>query len=376
MKAKIFHVLCSLLLLVVLVVMLGCEGSEGPAGLTGKVGDRGDDGKDWTIPVPHDRIFSVAVFNGRPDAHNGNAAILLTSDQNADLDGNTVIMDSIDRPPNIDGYDDGDAVWGGSLAPINLGRTGEDDNYMTSAWMRAAYDKDYFYLLVKWQEVAEDGFQVGINDEYRTWSFESIADVDTLGDTTGWTDTWVHSSDVDDRVAIFWLIEPARFEDEVAWGLDGCRIACHAGNRGGMYTPVDTTELDAWSWGAATSDPTGYAVDANITSAKNLQGNAFWFDEGDRVWLNNATDTFPFLPIYQHKMDPNANAQYPLMVWEIQGFDENADWDVGSTIPGVVSSYPSFSAADIVAKGHFENGFWTVEFRRLRKTGNIDDVTF
>jgi hypothetical protein len=372
MKAKIFLGLGSLLLLVALVVMLGCEGSEGPAGLTGKAGNSGGNGEDWAIPVPEDRIFSTAFFNGRHDAHNGNAVILLTSDEDADLDGNTVIMDSIDRPPRIDGYDDGDAIWGGLLTPIVLGRTGEIDNYITSAWIRAAYDKDYFYLLIRWKEIAEEDFQVGVDDEFRTWTYELIVDVDSTGVDSTWT--WVRSSDADDRVAVFWLIEPSRFEDEVAWGIDGCRIACHAGNQGGMYTPIDTTQLDVWSWGAVTTDPTGYAVDAFISSAPIP--NAFRFDAGDRVWLDNTTDTVPILPLVQHKMDPNSDAQYPLMIWEIQGFDEDADWDLGATIPGVVSSYPSYSAGDILAKGHFEDGFWTVEFRRIRDTGNIDDIVF
>ncbi len=379
MKAKIFPGLGSLLLLVAFVIMLGCEGSQGPAGLTGKVGDSGGNGEDWAIPVPDDRIFSAAFFNGTHDAHNGNAVILLTSDGNADLDGSTVIMDSIDRPPRIDGYDDGDAVWGGSLAPIALGRTGEVDNYMSSAWMRAAYDKDYFYLFIQWEEVAEGGFEVGIDDEFRTWTYELLFEVDSTGLDTTWTWTWVRDSNVDDRVAVFWMIEPSRYEDEVAWSVDGCRIACHAGYRSGMYTPIDTTQIDAWSWGSVTTDPTGYAVDAYISSVSSSDPtpNGFRFDAGDRVWLDNTTDTVPIVPLVQHKMDPNSNAQYPLMLWEIEGFDRlNPDWEVGTTIPGIVSSYPSYSAGDVLAKGHFEDGIWTVEFRRVRDTGNIDDIVF
>jgi hypothetical protein len=51
-------------------------------------------------------------------------------------------------------------------------------------------------------------------------------------------------------------------------------------------------------------------------------------------------------------------------------------WTSGTRIPGYVIAHPDGSRGDLSAKGRWEAGFWTVEFRRKLVTGQPDDVNF
>jgi hypothetical protein len=363
----------ALLSSVVLVCIFGCEGSEGPVGAQGTTGDQGTSGDDWVIPVPEDRVFSMAVFNDSI-AHNGNTAVMLTSDQTANLDGSTVIMDSIKLPPAIDGVDDGDALWGRPAANIVLDRTVHSKNFIESARIRAAYDKDYFYMMVQWAEVEVSGFVIGEADEFRTWAF--VTDTTVVDGDSTFEDEWSRGDQYDDRVSIMWLIEPAWYYDEIEWRESGCNIACHASRPGGLHTEKDTTVIDVWIWGSVISNAVGVAYDGTIRSAP--RPNGLQMDMGDQPYLINWQQELgePQLPLFQHKIDPNYNSPYPLSLWEVTGFDVEADWELGSTIPGVVAAFPTGSSADVLSVGKFDNGIWTVEFRRARNTGFVDDVKF
>jgi len=360
MKAKFKLGVLGLLALGVIIMFAGC-GSEGPEGPKGTDGDRGDEGPGYTWQVPADRIFSVAIFNGST-GHRGNSAVLLTADVSAQGE-NVLIIDSIGRPPRIDGIDDGSAIWGDHVAEIEIKRNSNADNFINSATMRAAYDKDYVYFLIQWTEVENDDppFAVSASGEYRTWMYDG--------------DDWEREGGLEDKVALFWLIG-GRYVDTVDWKGYGCEIACHAQRPTGMYTSDDTTDIDVWIWGSVTSDPIGSAIDGVIGYQAETETNPDGFsnDEGARTWLDNSTGDG--LPAYQHKKGPDYDGSYPVFLWEIEGFDINADWESGATVPGVVMSYPSYSAADVFAKGRFEDGTWTVEMVRTRDTYNSDDIVF
>jgi len=351
--------IASLCLLATLLMLLAGCGSDGPQGLRGTDGDQGDKGNDYVASAPADQIFSVAIFNGS-NSHNGNATIWLTTDSNATVDGNTLIMPKLDRPPMIDGIDDGDAIWGPFSNMITIDRTPLLDNFIRNGKMRAGYDNDFVYFMVQWEEVAQDGFSVGVNAEQRTWTYNS-------------NHRWVRSSTREDRVSLMFFIRGEFFDDEI-WGMQGCDMACHAQHQVGMYTLSDTTDLDCWTWGSVTTEPMGYAKDAVVISADEGRNDyrRVIEDQGAHLYFDNVTDT---LPLFMHKADPNYNAAYPLTLYKVKGF-RTTGWQTGATIPGIVNSYPTFSAADVSAAGHFENGTWTVEFRRARQTKNPDDIQF
>lgn len=365
MKAKSKFSVLGLLLLGVIIVA-GC-GDDGPQGLKGPDGPRGDTGSAFTTPIPEDRVFSLGVFNGNT-AHNGSAVIHLTADTSADISGNALIMDSLmGRPPVIDGVDDGPEVWGNHLAKIDMSRRiPAGDNFIYSAEMRAAYDRDYVYFLVRWTEADRDDppFFVRANDQYMTWAYDYAA-VD-----------WSRNTGLrDDKVSLTWLLTGTE-NDSTAWNAEGCQMVCHAGKQTGMFTSSEDQEIDIWVWGSVTSDPIGFAVDGAIgyQAETEVNPNGFRSDAGSPVWLDNsAGDT---LPAFQHKHGADYDGSYPLRYWEVDGFDITAPWADGATIPGLVIAAPSYSAADVFAKGRYENGTWTVEFVRARDTKNIDDVRF
>jgi hypothetical protein len=180
---------------------------------------------------------------------------------------------------------------------------------------------------------------------------------------------------MEDKVALTWLLSGTS-RDIVDWQTHGCEIACHAGRQTAMFTAEDETEIDAWSWGSVTSNPIGFAVDARISyqSEAEPDPNGFNFDEGSRVWLDNPPRNGR--PTYQHKSGSDHDGSYPVSLWEVDAYDNGAAWSDGSRIPGIIMGSPSYSAADLEAKGRFDNGTWTVEILRARDTKNSDDIVF
>jgi hypothetical protein len=71
-----------------------------------------------------------------------------------------------------------------------------------------------------------------------------------------------------------------------------------------------------------------------------------------------------------------AGSSYPLWHFEFYDFDPALAWRADAMIPGYVFFWPTKSAADVEAVARFDDGVWTVELRRLRHTGNADDVVF
>jgi len=351
-----------LLILGLVVVLTGC-GSEGPEGPKGSEGPRGPDGPDYESPVPDDQAFSIAVFNGTT-AHNGRSVVTLVTDTSRASEKDVLVMTRVQRPPVIDGVDDGDAVWGDYDTEIDFSdRLPTAENYIESATMRAAYDDQYVYFQIQWAEVehSDPDFTVGANGEHRTWTYNGT--------------NWNRSSVLEDKVALFWLIS-GEWSNSIDWATDGgCLIACHFDRQTGMFTTTDTTRLEAWVWGSVTSDPTGFAIDGTIgyQAETETQPDGFMLDVGSPVSVDNSASN---QPAYQHKMGADYDGSYPLYLWEVDAFRNTADWQNGATIPGVVMTSPSYSAGNVFAKGHFDNGTWTVEMVRERDTKSPDDVVF
>jgi len=126
--------------------------------------------------------------------------------------------------------------------------------------------------------------------------------------------------------------------------------------------PVDLTlkgdesyRADIWYWKAHRTDPVGYAddkvqvySDAPTPGATRLlsgSGRAFFLTrDGDQ-----------------------GVAAYDVRVYESRDRD---------LMPKYAHQEPTGSRADVRAKGHWKDGFWTVEFGRLLDTGHPDDVPF
>ncbi|MCX6832483.1 MAG: ethylbenzene dehydrogenase-related protein, partial [candidate division Zixibacteria bacterium] len=177
---------------------------------------------------------------------------------------------------------------------------------------------------------------------------------------------------------------------------DGCLVTCHAGSEsanlpGTNYhsTKSAQAKMDIWSWSSITSNPTGYSDDKYMDGTGQIldEFNPLGYVDGIKGDIGRATSMANLLsvhtatvisayrPLYQTTTDPDSIATYPLWDWQITTYTAK-DWSQGFAVPTFITTVPTLSRADIMSRGKFDNGTWTVEFRRLRATGNGDDTKF
>jgi len=159
-------------------------------------------------------------------------------------------------------------------------------------------------------------------------------------------------------------------------------------------------DFDAWHWQAGRTDPFGQALDlsGSVKDAKLPGNTAYVSRNSEDEWNLRFTDWNEGI---LHKPWDELERQY--MLWPVIGtvfygdrLDGTRGVGFGRQLPppagppsGLPSSpaaiQPQFepfelegNAADVLAKGHWEDGFWTVEFRRKRITegGGTWDVQF
>ena len=123
-----------------------------------------------------------------------------------------------------------------------------------------------------------------------------------------------------------------------------------------MLSPVDAV-WDLWTWKATRSDPVGYALDKThrySTTKPEGKSKQYTARNGSPIWI-------------QRPDDAGASTQQSLAAPS----EYSAD-----VVPAYALKTPSGSAADVRAKGHWEDGYWTVELLRKLNTGHADDTAF
>ncbi|MBK7091637.1 MAG: hypothetical protein IPH59_07945 [bacterium] len=405
-------------------VMSGCEGDQGEPGKIGDPGDRGIPGTDPDLDRPQDRYFGVGVVNANDRAVSGNKRVFVTFDSTARATRDTVVAARAANPPLINGIDGEEVEWGEQKSRIrssflNTG-VGLTDPEISEIVCRVAWDDYYIYSFFQWKErkvsvITQAGdstiYEVTTSDgpnelvmdalskiieeiePFDTTLFswvrvpvlgvetlfcffdptvqETICEVDTtFGDTTL---IWVDPSVGEDKLALFWGDTEVQEWSDLAFreffGMSGAGGALP----NGLF-------VDAWIWGAGTSNPVSTADDWNLTS----RGKAP--DAGAASYILN--HVLPdSVPLYQSFRDPNYKSQlnlqreiYPLWYFDVVGFSP-AGWDFERPVylPGIISTIPSGSRADIYARATFDDsggGVWTLEIRRARRTHSGDDVVF
>lgn len=402
-------------------VMSGCEGDQGEPGKIGDPGDRGIPGTDPDLDRPQDRYFGVGVVNANDRAVSGNKRVFVTFDSTARATRDTVVAARAANPPLINGIDGEEVEWGEQKSRIrssflNTG-VGLTDPEISEIVCRVAWDDYYIYSFFQWKErkvtvrVDHDSvtidstvYEVTTSDNphelymnasddrpFDTSFFQwvrvpvlgldtafcfvigndTICEVDTtFGDTTL---IWVDPSVGEDKLALFWGDTEVQEWSDLAFreffGMSGAGGSLP----NGLF-------VDAWIWGAGTSNPVSTADDWNLTS----RGKAP--DAGAASYILN--HVLPdSVPLYQSFRDPNYKSQlnlqreiYPLWYFDVVGFSP-AGWDFERPVylPGIISTIPSGSRADIYARATFDDsggGVWTLEIRRARRTHSGDDVVF
>ncbi len=417
-KLSIFIV--GLLFLTSVLAFYGCEGEKGVTGDRGDRGRTGSAGVDPERVIPADRNFAIGVANQHRTAVSGDKSVHLTFDSTRRGNRDTVVAVRVDRPPIIDGIDGDEFEWGLQRSRVrttflHAGTPGMTDPQITEVITRVAWDDEYIYTFLQWKEkkvtVQSGGrdstvYDLGKSDRpdelifnnpekrivkiegtdttFLDWVRVPILDVDTIGlcfpppficftDTTFGDTTlvWLKQPTFEDQAVVMWS------DEEVGNWSD---YAFHE-----LFATPDigprpaNLNVDVWLWGAGRTDPVSVADDWSVTAA-----GAFG-DFGAAPYLSNY-DEVDSIPIYQNLRDPNlrSSENFSFQTYPFWSFNAVAyvvkGWDIYHAVfvPGVITTIPGGSRADVYARGQFEfsGGAWTVEMRRARHTRNADDVDF
>ena len=211
--------------------------------------------------------------------------------------------------------------------------------------LNAMADGQFLYLAASWDDptTTENVFK-------EQWTFDGSA--------------WDQSEN-EDRIAFMWDM-----------GLNGnegatCLQMCHPPN---MQTSIG--KVDIWHWKAARSNPMGFADDKyfDTTGRHGDDGTSSYSDNDDDGSGN---------PTFMATNDPGANVIFlvndaaALTAFDPYGtimpshtvdiavtFDLGATFTQGDVIPGYVLRIPNGDRASVMSAGKYDNGVWTVEFKK------------
>lgn len=117
----------------------------------------------------------------------------------------------------------------------------------------------------------------------------------------------------------------------------------------------DNYLADVWYWKANRTNPAGYADDKlqELSDTPSKKATELESATGEKRFLSRRSD----------KGKPAYKEFVPTTFTE-------------TVIDRYPKSTPDGSRADVIAKGKWEKGFWTIEFERKLDTGHSDDVQF
>jgi len=212
-------------------------------------------------------------------------------------------------------------------------------------------DGENLYIAATWDDATE-------NVDKKQWSFDGSI--------------WSQSEN-EDRFAL--MFDMGQNDPE---GVD-CAAMCHLPD--GMST--STGRVDVWHWKAARSNPMGF-VDDKYFDPTGRHG-----DSGTSSYSDNDDDGSGN-PTFMATNDPGANVTFVVndaaaqTAFDPYGtlpshtvdvavpFDLGASFTSGDVIPGYVLRIPGGNRADVMTAGKWENGVWTLEFKRKNSGSEYD----
>ncbi|MBC8191982.1 MAG: hypothetical protein ISR87_05400 [Candidatus Marinimicrobia bacterium] len=258
---------------------------------------------------------------------------------------------SVSTAPTLDGAG-GDAAW--AEATEYMVTVGESEDYSNAfgvleVGLTAVMTSSDLYIRAVWDDPS--GTE---SVDKNQWTYSNAA--------------WEKNGN-EDRLFFFF--------DMGTNGTQGanCAAMCHTGgDQEGMWT--SDGKVDQWHWKAARSAPINHADDKYIDNIYEGLGDGGQHGDSKTLGLYHdnksngmpkysgpLTDGFLILPAgntdadaYFTAFDTTATSGTFRGYW----LDENADG----------------SRADVMAYSNFNNGTWTVEFKRALNTGNADDAVF
>lgn len=231
-----------------------------------------------------------------------------------------------------------------------------------AVYMKSVYgDKDIHFLL-KWQDSTEDKVS-------KVWEF----------DGTKWKNGLEQ-----DKLSILW-----DKDNSVAYfNINGCAAVCHTENKDKnlwyMATNGRREKTDLWFWLAGITNVYGFIEDRYLddTVDPTLMKAARKRDQGDPGFLKNGYKTpveriaptrptkklIEGIPIDSNPY-PNATQMEDILSYKI--------FKAGDKEPFVYFyGPPTGSAADVLGRGVWKDGWWYLEISRKLDTGHKDDMPF
>ncbi|MFQ5649299.1 MAG: ethylbenzene dehydrogenase-related protein [bacterium] len=300
------------------------------------------DGDDFEV-VPGGSVdFSTEIFDNEGSGHPGDGFDATVFTMNfPQLPSDNSLTATIGTP-TLDGVE-ANGEWTSDMITTAKGLT-----------IKSMVDSDYLYVLAKWPDKSSTE-----NVNKAQWSFDGTS--------------WSQAGD-EDRVGIIW--------DMGQNGDDGanCTTMCHQGIA--MQTQVG--KVDVWHWKAARTNPLGFADD-KFWDTTGRHGDA-----GSGIDSKNLPVGSGF-PSFMAATDPGANVTFlmadqdALNAFDPFGvspgttelaveFDSTAAFATGAVIPGRILALPTGNRASVHAAGKYDNGVWTVEFKRAL-TSDGDDFS-
>jgi hypothetical protein len=282
------------------------------------------------------------------------------------LPPNAVLSVKVDSAPVLDGQPE--ALWNKATA-ITIQVSGGANYGSTQVTLKSIYTSDNVYFLAEWADPTESLYRM-------PWEKQSDGSWNKL--TT--SDTHQENTNYEDKFAFIWNIN-----DSISgFNEQGCMVTCHAGETpansgfGSKYTANPGEIGDIWHWKGVRTNPVGQSDDQYLDSSRydpeKAPGAGRHSDPKDGGgYKNNQTEdgTLPAFGLIDNKPAP----PYWILDSEKVTFDDAA-YQSGDVVPGIVISPITGDRGDISAKGIYKDGKWIVEFGRRLNTGSEYDVQY
>jgi hypothetical protein len=214
----------------------------------------------------------------------------------------------------------------------------------------------YFYLAATWDDATES-----VNK--KQWAFDGAA--------------WDQSGD-EDRIAL--MFDMGQNDPE---GVN-CVAMCHT-----PFMNTSVGKVDVWHWKSHRGNPMGFADDKYFDNIIGGDGGRHG-DSGTSTYSGNGDDGSGN-PTFMATNDPGANVTFlvndaaaqtafdpygtilPAHTVDVAvTFNLGATFTSGDVIPGYVLRIPDGDRANVMSAGKWDNGTWTVEFKRKNSGSEYD----
>lgn len=248
--------------------------------------------------------------------------------------------------------------------------------------MKCVYTSTHVYFLFVWDD-SED------SQVREAWYYNATG-TKWLEMGKNYPDEFGNPPAYEDKLTVFWNISIADFASS------GCHALCHGSN---MSANHDGEKADTWHWKRVRNGPVNELDDQYLDNALNGRHN----DTGAASYTDNVqtvmtttqgSKTLPkyWIPgrsgynwIMQSEIDDGTARKIVDMDATGNLVDEDGtvldkalfDYSSQLVIPSVYGIQPATeSRGDVDAWYKWENGHWYLKVKRLRDTGNGDDVQF